>query len=317
MRGHDELHRHPASCECLHHRQQRRNDPPLPLGMQVTLHFIDQEDDLLGRLLALPGTSALVLAPGPDQQIGQRRNPPHARRCMHQGHILRIGHAQRRLVGHIVAHAHGLARRQLLHPRRRQRIQHLHQVAELRHVGALPANPVGDQPLAVPCFRLLGVLVRGQPQPDLLRREVEGTDLGNFRVLLGPVIASWVPHRKAAIHTRIDDHAGDRRSPLLERPALSAVLVDHRLFIGRWGRLGVAEGDLGRFGVGLRRCGHAARPGAGECPPGHIQEKAFPESVVSRKEVHPWRERDRTQLAGWAYARHLQGLQHRAPLTWG
>ena len=53
-------------CERLHHVQQRRNNPSLPFRMEMRLDFIDQKEDLRGRLLVEEPAGLNVLFPTPD-----------------------------------------------------------------------------------------------------------------------------------------------------------------------------------------------------------------------------------------------------------
>ena len=91
--------------EAGHHGKKRRKKEPLPARMQVRLDLVDEEDDPVGLGLPQELRRALVLLPGPDEQIGERDHALHPRRGEDEGDRS-IRHLESRMVPHVVeAHA--------------------------------------------------------------------------------------------------------------------------------------------------------------------------------------------------------------------
>ena len=75
MSRHDHLNRDVMLAgQGAHHIQQGVHDPSLPLGMQVGLDLINQEDDFLRGIGAQELQIAEVFLPRPDEEVSQRDN---------------------------------------------------------------------------------------------------------------------------------------------------------------------------------------------------------------------------------------------------
>ena len=209
MRGRDQLHLGAVE-QFLADVPQRLEHRPLPPGVQMALHFVEEHDDLADDLLAKAFRRDPVLAPGPGQDVGERGHPANPGRRVQDRHGAGIARPDGRYVSCVVERQpHGRARLDpvIAAPVRGQGAQGLRHGLRLGVPGLDPARPVMQQPVAE--RNLPPVHDDLETVPDLgLREHVRGTALRVDQVRKRwPVVTNGVPHRKRTVGVRIYDQS--------------------------------------------------------------------------------------------------------------